>query len=79
MIKLDDVTENAIIFQSVLRNGVPTIPTKLYSLVERVCKKYNLSVKEITGNFKVICFKLNQYISEEQAIDISNWITHNNK
>lgn len=74
-----EVTENSIIFQAVLRKGVPTIPSKLYKLVGRVCKKYNLSVKDITGDFEVICFKLDQYISEEQALDISNWITQNNK
>jgi hypothetical protein len=68
------ITDNALIFQSVIRKSVPTIPKNIYRFVDRICKKHGLSVQNVTGNFEVIRFELDQYISEEQAIDISNWI-----
>jgi metal-responsive CopG/Arc/MetJ family transcriptional regulator len=68
------ITDNALIFQAVIRKSVPTIPKNIYRFVDRICKKHGLSVRSVTGNFEVIRFELDQYISEEQAIDISNWI-----
>jgi len=79
MIRLIEVTDNAVIFEAVIRRCVPTIPQELDKLVEQLCKKHGLSVRDVTGNFEVIRFELNQYISEQQALDISNWIGQNNK
>ena len=73
------ITEEALNFEAIIRKGVPTIPKKLNKFVDRVCKKHGLSVRDVTGNFDVIRFELDQQISEEQAIQILDWIKRHDK
>jgi hypothetical protein len=69
------VNEDSIIWEATLnRRGVLCLTKKQDNLMVKACKKFGLTIKSVCENYETTTYELIEFIEEEQAEEILDWI-----